>query len=154
MGRPLSPPQIHQKIIWMLRSTSTKQLLNTGRGYQHPERQPILFKGGRTKYKRQKKRDHFKSPQFSSVGSLWSHGLQHTRLPCPSPTLRACSNSCPSSRWCHPTTSSSVVPFSSCLQSFPASGCFQWVSSLHQVAKVLEFHLRLNMKIKWPVKAT
>ena len=56
---------------------------------------------------------------------LRPHGLQHARLPCPSPTPRACSNSCPSSRWCHPTISSSVVPFSSCLQSFPASGSFQ-----------------------------
>ena len=55
---------------------------------------------------------------------LWSHGLQHTRLRCPSPIPGACSNSCPSSRWCHPTISSSVVPFSSCLQSFPASGSF------------------------------
>ena len=54
--------------------------------------------------------------------SLWAHGLQHTRLPCPSPTPRACSNSCPSSWWCHPTISSSVVPFSSCLQSFSPSG--------------------------------
>ena len=57
--------------------------------------------------------------------SLWSHGLQHTRLPCPSPTLGACSNSSPLSHWCHPTISSSVVPFSSRLQSFPASGSFQ-----------------------------
>ena len=57
--------------------------------------------------------------------TLWLFGLQHTRFPCPSPTPRACSNSCPSSRWCHPTISSSVVPFSSCLQSFPASGSFQ-----------------------------
>ena len=57
--------------------------------------------------------------------SLRSHGLQHARLPCPSPTPGACSNSCPLSRWCHPTISSSVVPFSSCLQSFPASGSFQ-----------------------------
>ena len=56
--------------------------------------------------------------------SLQPHGLQHFRLPCPSPTPRACSNSCPSSRWCHPTISSSVVPFSSCLQSFPTSGSF------------------------------
>ena len=54
-----------------------------------------------------------------------SHGLQHARLPCPSPTPRACSNSCPLSWWCHPTISSSVVPFSSGLQSFPASGSFQ-----------------------------
>ena len=53
--------------------------------------------------------------------SLWPHGLQHTRTSCPSPTSRACSNSCPLSWWCHPTISSSVVPFSSCLQSFFAS---------------------------------
>ena len=56
--------------------------------------------------------------------SLWSHGLQHARLPCPSQTSRAYSNSCPPCRWCHPTISSSVVPFSSCLQSFPGSGSF------------------------------
>ena len=54
---------------------------------------------------------------------LQPHGLQHARLPCPSPTPGACSNSSPSSQWCHPTISSSVVPFS-CLQSFPASGSF------------------------------
>ena len=53
------------------------------------------------------------------------HELQHTRLPCPSPTLGVYSNSCPLSQWCHPTISSSVVPFSSCPQSFPASGSFQ-----------------------------
>ena len=57
--------------------------------------------------------------------SLWPRGLQHARLPCPSPTLGTYSNSCPLSRWCHPTISSSVVPFSSCLQSFLASGSFQ-----------------------------
>ena len=56
--------------------------------------------------------------------SLQPHGLQHARLPCPSPTPGAYSNSCPSSRWCHPTISSSVVPFSSHLQSFPTSGSF------------------------------
>ena len=66
--------------------------------------------------------------QFSSVRSLLMsdslrcHGLQHTRPPCPSPTPRACSNSCQLSQWCHPTVSSPVIPFSSCLQSFPASG--------------------------------
>ena len=53
--------------------------------------------------------------------SLWPQGLQHNSLPCPSPSPRACSNSCPSSRWCHPNILSSVIPFSSCLQSFPAS---------------------------------
>ena len=56
--------------------------------------------------------------------SLQPHGLQHTRLPCPSPSSGVCSNPCPLSRWCHPTISSSVVPLSSCLQSFPASGSF------------------------------
>ena len=56
--------------------------------------------------------------------SLRPQGPQHTRLPCPSPTPRACSNSGPLSRWCHPTISSSVSPFSSCPQSFPASGSF------------------------------
>ena len=55
---------------------------------------------------------------------LWPHGLQHTRLPCPSPTTRACPNSCPLSQWCHPTISSSVVPFFFCLLSFPVSGSF------------------------------
>ena len=62
--------------------------------------------------------------------SLWvmsdsaPHGLQYARLPCPSLSPRGCSNSCPSTQWCHPTNSSSVVPFSSCPQSFPASGSF------------------------------
>ena len=65
------------------------------------------------------------SVQFScSVvsDSLWLNGLQHTRHPCPSPTPRVCLNSCLSRWWCHSTISSSVVPFSSCLQSSPASG--------------------------------
>ena len=69
----------------------------------------------------------YHSVQFSrSVvsNSLQPHGLQHARLPCPSSPLRACSNSCPLNQWCHPTISSSVIPFSSCLQSFPASGTF------------------------------
>ena len=68
------------------------------------------------------------SVQFShSVvsDSLQPHELQHVRPPCPSPTPRVHPNPCASSRWCHPTTSSSVFPFSSCLQSFPASGSFQ-----------------------------
>ena len=56
--------------------------------------------------------------------SLWPHGLWQARPPCPSPTLRVYSNSCSLSRWCHPTISSSVIPFSPCLQSFPASGSF------------------------------
>ena len=67
------------------------------------------------------------SCQFSSAQlcpTLRPHGLQHTRLPCLSPTPGVRSNSCPVSRWCHPTISSSVVPFSSCLQSFQALGSF------------------------------
>ena len=56
--------------------------------------------------------------------SLGPHALQHTRLPCPSPSPKACSNSSPMSQWCHPTISHSVIPFSSCLQSFLASGSF------------------------------
>ena len=67
------------------------------------------------------------SVQFSpSVMSdpLWCHEPQHARPPCPSPTPGVCSNSCPSSWWCHPTISSSVFPFSSCLQCFPASRSF------------------------------
>ena len=67
------------------------------------------------------------SVQFShSVvsDSVWPHGLQHSRLPCPSPIPAAYSNSCQSSRWCHPNILSSVIPFSSHLQSFPKSGSF------------------------------
>ena len=56
--------------------------------------------------------------------SLQPHGLQLARLPCPSPSLRACSNSCSLSQWCHPTVLASVIPFSSCFQSFPASESF------------------------------
>jgi len=71
----------------------------------------------------------FTSVQFSSVAQSCPtfcdpHGLQHARLPCPSPTPVACSNSCPLSWWCHPTISYSVIPSSSCLQSFPASWSF------------------------------
>ena len=78
----------------------------------------------------------------SVVSSSLRHGLQSARLSCPSPTPGACSNACPLSQWCHPTISSSVVPFSSCLQSFQHPGLFQWVISSHQVAKVLVFQLQ------------
>ena len=61
--------------------------------------------------------------QSAMSDSLWPHRLQHVRLPCPSPSPGVSSNSCPLSWWCHPTISSSVIPFSR-LQSFPASGCF------------------------------
>ena len=69
----------------------------------------------------------FNSVQFSASvmsDSLWLHELQHTRPPCPSPAPGVYPNPCPSSRWCRPTISSSIVPFSSCPQSFPAPGSF------------------------------
>ena len=94
----------------------------------------------------------FSSVQFShSVmsDSLHPHELQHARPPCPSPTPRVYSNSCPLSQWSHPTISSSVVPFSSNLQSFPASGFFPWVNSSHEVAKVLEFQLQYQFFQWW-----
>ena len=72
--------------------------------------------------------------------SVWPLGLQHTRLPCPSPSPGVSSNSYPLSQWCHPTISSSVSPFSSCPWSFPAPGSFPMSSdSLHQVAKYWSF---------------
>ena len=95
----------------------------------------------------------FNSVQFShSVmsNSLWPHGLQHTRPPCPSPTPGDYPNACPLSQWCYPTISSSVVCFSSCPQSFAASG-FQWVSPSHQVAKVLEFSFNISPSSEHPV---
>ena len=106
-------------------------------------------------------------PKISSVqssrsvvsSSLWPHGLQHTRLPCPSPTPGACSNSCPLSRWCHPTISSSVIPFSSCLQSFPASGSFlmsqlftsggQYLSFSFNISPSNEYSGLISFKIDW-----
>ena len=67
---------------------------------------------------------HCRSTMLVSRVWLWPHGLQHTWLPCPSLSPKVCSNSCPSSQWCHPTISFSVVPFSSCLHFFPALGSF------------------------------
>jgi len=75
----------------------------------------------------------FSSVQLSrsvESDSLWPHELQHARPPCPSPTPGVHSNSCSTSWWCHPAISSSVIPFSSCLQSFPASGSFTMSSLL------------------------
>ena len=73
--------------------------------------------------------------------SLWLHESQHARPPCPSPTPGVHPNSCPSSRWCHPAISSSVVPFS-CPNPSQHQGLFQWVNSSHEVAKLLEFQLQ------------
>ena len=78
--------------------------------------------------------------------SLRPNGLQRTGLPGPSPSSSACSHSCPLRQWCRPTISSSVVPF--CLQSFPASGCFQWVGSSHLVAKGLELQFQ-HQSFQW-----
>ena len=83
---------------------------------------------------------------LSRIDSLRPHELQHVKPPCPSPTHGVHPNPCPSSRWCHPTISSSVIPFSSHLQSFPGSGLFKWVSSSHQVAKVLEFSASTSVR--------
>ena len=99
------------------------------------------------------------SVQFSGSvmsNSLWPHGLQHARLPCPSPTLGTSSNSCPLSQWCHPTISSSVLPFSSCLQSFPALGSFpmsQFFSSGGQSigVSVLASVLPMNIQDWFPL---
>ena len=103
--------------------------------------------------------EHANPPPFSvqfshSVlsDSLRPHESQHARPPCPSPTPRVHSNSCPSSWWCHPAISSSVIPFSSCFQSFPALGLFKWVSSLHEVAKVLELQLQ-HQSFQWIFRA-
>ena len=87
--------------------------------------------------------------QFSSVmsDSLQTHGLQHARPPCPSPTSRVYPNSCPLSQWCHPTILSSVVP-SPTFNLSQHQGLFKWVSSLHQVAKVLEFQLQ-HQSFQW-----
>ena len=87
----------------------------------------------------------FSSFQFSlSVmsDSLQPYELKHASLPCPSLIPRDHSNSCPSSRWCHPAISSSVIPFSSCPHTFQHQSLFQWLNSSHEVSKVLEFHLQ------------
>ena len=91
------------------------------------------------------------SVQFSlSVmsDSLWLHEPQHTRPPCSSPTLRVYSNSCPLSRWCHPTISSSIIPLSSCLQSFPTSGSFQMNQFFASGGQILEFQLQ-HLSFQW-----
>ena len=85
---------------------------------------------------------------LSCVHSLRPQGLQHARLPCSSPSHGVCSNSCPLSWWCHPIISSSVVPFSSCPQSFPALGSVLMSHLCDQVAKVLEFQLQ-HQSFRW-----
>ena len=86
-----------------------------------------------------------------AVSDFVIHGLQHTGLPCPSPTPRAYSNSCPLSQWGHSTISSSIVPFSFCLQSFPVSGSFPMSQFSHQLDKVLELQLQ-HQSFQWILK--
>ena len=91
--------------------------------------------------------------------SLQPHRLQHTRLPCPSPSPGACSNSYPFSQWCHPAISSSVVPFFSCLQSFPASGsssesalCIRWPNNRSfsfSISPSNEYSGLISFRIDW-----
>ena len=133
-----------QKLGWMTLTVESRLLgeisITSGMQWYHPNgrkwrrtKEPI-DEGDRGEWKSWLKTQHSKnehhgirSHQFShSVmsDSLQPHELQQARIPCPSPTPEACSNSHPSSQWCHPTISSSVIPFSTCLQSFPASGSF------------------------------
>ena len=103
------------------------------------------------KYKIQYIKMSFQFSHSVMSDSLWPHGLKYARLPCVSPTPGACSNSCPSSWWCHPTISSSVVRFSSCLQSSPASGSFsmsQFFTSGGQIIEAPASALFLPMNIK------
>ena len=88
---------------------------------------------------------------LSHVDSLQPHGLQHTRLLCPSPTAGVYSNSCPLSRWCHLTISSSVAPSPPTFNLSQHQGLFLWVSSSHQVAKVLEFQLQ-HQYFQWTLR--
>ena len=95
--------------------------------------QSYLYVAGKQSWRVKKVKDKPSPHRIYSVqlshsvvsNSLRPHGLQHASLPCLWPIPRSCSNSCPLSQWCHPTISSSVIPFSSRLQSFPASGSFQ-----------------------------
>ena len=101
---------------------------------------------------------HFSHFSHSVVtDSLQPHGLQHARLPCSSPTPRACSNSCPLSQWCHPNISSSVIHFSSCLQSFPASGSLQmsqFFTSGGQSIGASGSFLSMNIQDWFPLRST
>ena len=122
-------------VIHLMSHSQISSAHNSGLYFNAIETRMIACKGFLFHYKGQMpKRDnhphtrHVQSVQFScSVmsDSLRLHEPQHTRLPCPSPTPGVHPNPCPLSRWCHPTISSFVVPFSSCPQSFPASGSFQ-----------------------------
>ena len=168
-------PEFNMEFVcqWMLhwpleRVTATNTtiyslILVTHRHYTHGPLQ-IMFSespGVSSSLPRMASQSSFKTNQFShSVVSdyLRPYGLQHPRLPCPSPTLEVYSNSHPLSHWCHPAISSSVIPFSSCLQSFPASGSFQmsqlFASSgqsigVSALASVLPMNIRDWLPLGW-----
>ena len=111
----------------LLNSVDTRQM-SCNRSMQYKMLRPVKFLLCQTYYISPSVDMCFSSVRFSRsvmCNSLWPHGPQDTRPPCPSPTPRVHPNSCPLSWWCHPTISSSVIPFSSFLQSFQASGSFQ-----------------------------
>ena len=125
---PCVTQQIHTWYLFYITEKSTTQS-------ESEQRPKLMFL---------QRRHQFSSAQFSrSVvsDSLRPHESQHARPPCPSPTPGVPSNSRPSSQWCHPVISSSVIPFSSCSNPSQHPSLFQWVNSSHEVAKVLEFQL-------------
>ena len=112
--------------------------------FHHQQQQSFVYFWGRP-------RDQRWEVQFSRsvvTDSLWPHESQHTKPPCPSPNLGIHPNPCPLSRWCHPTISSSVIPSPLTFNLSQHQGLFKWVSSLHQVAKVLEFQLQ-HQSYQW-----
>ena len=138
-------------MLWRNQWYHEKEWLGTKASLDQGKSLGPRLKGWETDHdKRRQKRAHpflhLHLQQFSQLSwvaqscpTLRPHKLQHARPPYPSPTPGVHSNSCPSSWWCHPAISSSVVPFSSCPQSLPASRSFQWVNSSHEVAKVMDF---------------
>ena len=146
LGRKLSLKlnvTAHHSVSWSCFS-GFKSLIESIRGSQlgscaHSITVPQTFIKWENDYS---SKEEISSVQFSrSVmsDSSWPHELQHARPPCPSPTPRVHPNPWPLSQWCHPTTSSSVIPFSSCPQSFPESGSFQMSQFFTSGGKVLEF---------------
>ena len=119
-GIPVELFQILKDMLWKCCTQYTSKFGKLSSGHRTGKGQFLFHSQRRTMPKSVSTTIQFSHSVVSD--SLQPHGLKHTRLPCLLPTPRACSNSCPSSRWCHPTISSSVVPFSSCLQSSPASG--------------------------------
>ena len=97
---------------------------------------------------RSKNNNYIQFSLFFVSNSLRPHGLQHTRLPCSSPAPWACSNSCPTSRWCHPTTHPMSSPSPPAFSHSQNQGLFQWVTPLHQVTKVLELQLQ-HQSFQW-----